>query len=168
MKNTIAIGLGLMLGLTAGISFADGTILSGPTDEFNDKTHVKISTSVLEANRYYDVTCTANNIHEEQYESIAIRMHSHHFPHNMGPVFVDGVRIDPDKKHIKADLPPKTHTILFRNMIIEDNSLGSHLTVKATNCDVTVNMQGIFGSFIQKCTAVPAGTSSDADVVSSS
>jgi hypothetical protein len=157
MKNKIAIGLGLMLGITASISFADGTIqLSGPSDPITKGHSVKIQLDSLTPNTYYDLTCTLNNIYEEKDVRMFDHLHSHGTPHNMGPVLLNDNRITPVRNHIEAIVGDDMNTIIFQQLVVEKEVKGATLQIKAKNDSKTTNPYGILGFSIEECHAVPA------------
>ncbi len=158
MKNKIVVGLGLILGVTAGISFADdmGTFLSGPTEQISASSPARIDTSSLTSNKYYDITCNVNNIYNEKDVLMFDRIHSHHTAHNMGPVLVNGVRVEPVHNHIEVNLNPGINIVVFQQYVVEENTLGSHIKVQAKNHSKASNPFGINGFYLLGCTYAPA------------
>lgn len=157
MKNKIVISLGLMLGLTASISFADDMIqLSGPTDPITKGHSVSIQLDSLTPNKYYDLTCTINNIYEEKDVRMFDHLHSHGTPHNMGPVLLNDNRITPVRNHIEAIVGDNMNTIIFQQLVVEKDVKGATLKIKAKNDSKTTNPNGILGFAIEECHAVSA------------
>ncbi len=160
MKNKIVIGVGLILSMSAGLSFAEDAPNAGVLPVSNEEvikgSPVKINTDVLEYNQnaasYYNVTCTVNNIHDVDDILMVASMRSHGYKHNMGPVLLNGAEIGLVNNHVEASLIHGLNTIVFQNYYVEDNSKGSHILVEAKNGNKKTNPFGLgSGFYIQEC-----------------
>ncbi len=150
-------GLGLMLGLTANISFADEVIqLSGATELVTKGNSVSIKLDSLTPNKYYDLTCTLNNVYEEKDVRMFDHLHSHGTPHNMGPVLFNNNNITPVRNHIEAIVGDDMNTIIFQQLVVEKEVKGATLKIKARNDSKTTNPFGFLGFAIEECHAVSA------------
>lgn len=93
MKNKLAVGLGLALSVTAGLSFADaGSVpLNVSATEIDKANQGFIDTSTLKGNTLYDITCDAYNIHNQGHLQVRVSVD---FPKvNMGPVLLHGLQM---------------------------------------------------------------------------
>lgn len=91
MKNKLAIGLGLALGLTSGLCSADTIPLNVSAVEISPTNPGSIDTSSLAPNTLYDITCDAYNIHNQGHSQIRVSVD---FPSvNMGPVLLHNLQM---------------------------------------------------------------------------
>lgn len=161
MKNKIAIGLGLMFSLTAGISFADSGTLQVPATEVNAQQSIIIDTSSLTANNArYDITCYANNLHQEEDAQLIVSPSSH--PNvNMGPVLLNDkamhVRNNAFVGKLNTDKTGGSdNKIVFQQFTINgESAVGTYINVGEV-AKGSAKKLGLFGFVMHDCTYTSA------------
>lgn len=167
MRNKLAVGLGLALGLTSGMSFAESTIPLNVSAAEIDTAHPGvIDTSILAPNTLYDITCDAYNVHNQGHSQMRVSVD---FPNvNMGPVLLHNLemhrnntqfvgKLQKDKTLIvdptdEADDFGSSHNkIEFQRFIINGSSAaGTKIDVVELN---TGYKEVLYGFVMQDCVA---------------